>query len=202
MAGKHVFFISDVDKFFLLFAESLISKLSVDPAAIVAVVYESGANNPEINRLSGVEYLDYNKSDIKQYLEAESLTFMSLLSWNSHIAEELILDDPNVLEKLFIFITDDEVSRWLSSYEENGCLMPDHKLKISQSCIFALDRIRLFICPKAYFRVTISKVLRRDDFYVYNASVVFDILPSSASRNLAQVFEKIDISEPRRVFER
>ncbi|WP_353214015.1 hypothetical protein [Salinisphaera hydrothermalis] len=91
-----------------------------------------------------------------------------------------------------MYITDDGVSRWSISFEENGYLKPNDKLIISESCVFALNRIKFFICPNAYFRKIISKVLERRNFEIFDASTVLDILPSVCSGRLFGVFENLD----------
>ncbi|MES1927745.1 hypothetical protein SADO_00775 [Salinisphaera dokdonensis CL-ES53] len=189
LSGKHVFLISDADKFFFLLADSLITKLSVDPNAIVAVVYKSGRRVGDIQRISGVGYYSHEQLALEDYLLAKSLTFMSLRSWNSYIAKEIIDLDPRIIQKLFVFITDDEVARWVMNVQKNGELSPDPDQYISEHCVYVLKKIQYFICPENYFKKVISNVLERSDLKFYDASIVFDILPNESSSQLFDVFK-------------
>lgn len=187
LTNKHVFFISDADKFFFLLADSLINKMSVPPSSIVAVVYKSGRQPSKGKRLENVRYLNYDETLIECYSNAMTITFMSLLAWNSCIARALIDQNDSVLKKLFIFITDDEVARWRANFEEHGRLLPDPRKFISEDCIFTLKRIKNFICPEAYFKEKIAQVVGRDDLSFYNATIVFDILPCRYSRYMREI---------------
>lgn len=181
LTGKHVLFISNVDKFFLLYADALLSKVGVVADELVAVVYDSGRASRSQARIPGVHYLDFDPCHLAHYIDAKSLTFMSLLSWNSGIARSLIEHDERVLDRLYVFITDDEVARWDANVRKNGALMAEARRHISDDCIFSLSKIRNFIAPVPYFKNKISCVTGRKDLVFHDASPVFGILPSRSS---------------------
>lgn len=187
---KHVFFISDRDRFFFLFGDSLIAKLGLPAECIVPVVFESGMQPISSPRLTGVFYMDYEEVGIDSFSEAKSLTFISLNEWNSPIVKRLIDARADLLEKLYIFITDDEVDRWRKNHTANGQLIEDPSLYISSDCIYVLERVKFFIAPKPYFHRAIREVTRRDDIGFVNASIVFDVLPHEYSEMMRRIFGK------------
>lgn len=185
---KHVFFISDRDRFFYLFGDALIAKLGLPAELIVPIVLKSGMPPVNSPRLNGISYLNYEDVEIESLSEAKSLTFMSLNEWNSPIAKRLIDARGEFLEKIYIFITDDEVDRWKKNHEANGCLSEDLSLHISTSCIYVLERVVFFIAPKPYFHKKIHKVTGRNDVEFIDASIVFDVLPHQYSELIRSVF--------------
>ncbi|AAV81387.1 hypothetical protein [Idiomarina loihiensis] len=181
--GKNLFFISNRDKFFKLQADSLVNKAGVRKDSIIAIVFEVD-KKVEITKVEGIEYVDFNVSDLNFMIEAKSFTFMSLNNWNAPIAETLINKDKRVLQKLYIFITDDEVERWKINYEKNNCLTEDIGSHISKSCILVLQCVKNFIAPVPYFKELILKVLDRKDIEFINCSIIFEILPFNQSQLL------------------
>src|SRR5690554_6817495 len=113
---KHVFFISDRDRFFYLFGDALTSKLGLPAEKVVAIVLKSGRPPVSSPRLIGVSYYSYADVAIESLFKAKSLTFMSLAKWNSSVVKQLISASDSFLEKINIFITDDEVDRWKKNY--------------------------------------------------------------------------------------
>ncbi|RBP25030.1 hypothetical protein DET50_12423 [Marinobacter pelagius] len=188
--GKHVFFISDRDRFFFLFGDALIEKLGLPAELIVPVVFKSGLPPVNSPKLNDVSYLNYEDVGIEILLEAKSVTFMSLNEWNSPIAKRLIDARDEFLEKIYIFITDDEVDRWTKKFEMNGCLSEDLSLHISESCISVLEKVRYFIAPRPYFHKKICEVTRRNDIEFIDASIIFDVLPHYYSEMMRRVFSE------------
>lgn len=185
--GKHVFFISDRDRFFFLFGDALIAKLGLPAERIVPVVFKSGMEPICSPRLTDVVYINYEDVRIESLFEAKSLTFMSLNEWNSPIARRLIDAREEFVDKIHIFITDDEVDRWKKNYTENGKLVVDSSLHISEYCISVLERVKFFIAPQPYFHKTIREVLNRLDVEFVDASIVFDVLPHEYSEMMRRV---------------
>lgn len=193
LAGKHVFFISDRDRFFYLFGDALIEKLGLQADCIVPVVFKSGLKPILSPRLTDVSYVNYEDVGIEDLSEAKSLTFMSMNEWNSPIAKLLIDARDEFIEKIYVFITDDEVDRWKINHAANGKLLADRGLHISDDCVSVLGRVKYFIVPQPYFHEKIRDVLNRDDIEFVNASIIFDVLPKRYSEMLRRVFsEKLE----------
>lgn len=180
---KHVIVISDVDKFFYLYADSLANKCGVDADKIVALVYKSGRKETLKKQVS-FRYCYYSDSILRDLSVAKTITFMSLLSWNAPIFKKLVEIDSSNLDKLYINTTDDEVARWKKNHQTFGRLKKDLKAYISEADLFVLSKVKHFIAPKYYFKATLEKILARTDFKVHNASVIFDILPVYQSEQL------------------
>lgn len=188
--GKHVFFISDRDRFFYLFGDALIAKLGLPAELIVPVVFKSGMKPIRSPRLTDVSYVNYEDVGVQSLSEAKSLTFMSLNEWNSPIAKRLIDVSAEFLEKTYVFITDDEVDRWKKNHADNGKLSEDLSLHISSDCISVLERVRFFIAPEPYFHNKIREVTSRRDIEFLDASIIFDVLPCEYSEMMRQVFSE------------
>lgn len=186
--GKNLFFISNIDKFFKLQADSLINKVGVSKESIIAIVFESD-RKADINKIDGIQYIDFDLSDLNLMVEASSLTFISLGRWNAPIAEQLINKDKRVLSKLYIFITDDEVERWRKNYEKNNYLAEDLTLNTSKSVLSVLQSIKKIIAPEPYFKELILKVINRRDIEFINCSLIFEILPTKSSKLLKESIE-------------
>ena len=186
--GKHVFFISDRDRFFCLFGDALIAKLGLRAENVVAIVFKTDRQPMRSTRLAGASYLDYEGVEIDTLSEAKSVTFMSLNRWNSPIARRLIEADEKYLEKIHIFITDDEVDRWKQNYSANGKLIENLGLNISDNCIYVIERVMYFIAPKAYFHDKIREVSNRKDIIFLDASIIFDVLPHTYSEMMRTIF--------------
>ncbi|MDV2857693.1 hypothetical protein [Oceanimonas sp. CAM02] len=190
LKGKHVFFISEQDRFFYLFGDALICKLGVPHENIIPIVFKTALSPISSPRLNDVCYLDYENVAIENIAEAKSVTFMSLNKWNSPIAKRL-LDYSNTLSsKIYIFITDDEVERWDKSFQAYGRLKADDKLHIAPECIDLLGKNAFFIAPKPYFYKKISSVCERDNLNFIDASIIFDILPTTYSDLMQQIMLK------------
>lgn len=188
LEGKHVFFISDRDRFFYFFGDALIAKLGLRAERIVPVVFKSGLKPVSSPKLDDVIYLNYENIGIESLSEAKSLTFMSLNEWNSPIAKRIIDARDDLIGKIHIFITDDEVDRWKKNYTANGRLVEDLSLHISADCIYVLGRVKFFIAPRPYFHQKIREVSNRGDIEFVDASIVFDVLPHEYSEMMRRIF--------------
>jgi len=181
--GKNIFFIADSDKFFYLYADALINKVKVASDSIIVIVYPVNGENKisKLKKLPGVIYLKYDVNHLVDILGAESLTFMSLHKWNSGIARNLIDLSDSVLDKLYVYLTDDEVARWYCTYKKFGSLISNNKKHISDDDIFVLAKINYFITAKEVFEEKLCEVLGRSDFSIVDAYHIFDILPTLQS---------------------
>lgn len=190
---KHVFLISDVDKFFYLFADALVHKCDVPADSIVAVVYKTGRIET-LDRKEPFEYVDFDTCDPQDLLLSKVFIPLSLMTWNASIIKKLIQVDQNFLNKIYIFITDDEVDRWSKIRKDNGELKVNDSLYVSQEVIFVSKKIKNFIVTSAFFENKLQNILGRKNFCIVDASVIFDILPCRESENLRMaLFSRADV---------
>lgn len=188
-SGKHVFFISDHDKFFYLFADALINRAGVSPDNICAVVYRQNQNcaYDTLQKLPNITYYKYLPRSAKCYENTKTITFMSLHKWNSGIVRELIDYSELYINKIHIFLTDDEVDRWYITYLKNNKLVINDKKGISENNIYVLSKLKLFIAHKGTFEEKLKLILDRQDINCIDASVIFDILPYQQSEKLQRI---------------
>lgn len=189
---KHVFLISDVDKFFYLFADALVHKCDVPADSIVAVVYKSGRTEA-LDRKEPFKYIDFDICEPQDLLLSKNFISLSLMTWNASIIKKLIQIDHNFLNKIHIFITDDEVDRWLKTKTKYGGLSVNEPLYISEDVLFVAKNVKNFIGPKS-FGGNLEEILCRDNIKIIDASAIFDILPCRESENLRMaLFSRGDV---------
>ncbi len=194
---KHVFFISDRDKFFYLHADALINKSEVKVENICAIVYSTCkggvANLNELKKLEGVTYFEYEENYVEFISTAKNLTFMSLHECNSGIAKKIIDSNEDVLNRLYLFLTDDEVDRWNKTYLKYNKLTVNKRRYISSDDVYVLKKIKNFIASKETFEEKLKLILNREDINVVDSSLIFDILPTQISKELEQVVHSSNV---------
>ena len=192
---KHLFFIADKDTFYYLLMDSFINKLNLPKQNMIGIVFATTDkiqnNNKKINDL---EYINYNETLIPDLVKAKSLTFMSLNNANAPIMRSVIDENIRVLDKLYIYLTDDEVDRWDKIYTQNGKIIENKRKNISKDVLYLMSKIKNFIVPKIYFYDKLLKLLQRDTLEVIDASVIFDILPYSESEKLHNIIKSSDLT--------
>jgi len=189
--NKHVFFIGDNDKFFALQADSLIKKANINASNLSVIVlrYSNKDNFDSLNKIKGISYTRYNENLIPSIAQAKTLTSMSLSSKNAWLLRKLLDFSPTLKEKLYIFITDDEVERWNNIYKKHGKLIASTTL-VSNDDISVLKEIKYFIANKKTFEPIITKILQRQVSFI-DCNIIFDILPTDEHKKLASVLLKI-----------
>lgn len=183
---QNVFFITKSDRFFYLYADALIHKASTSPETIKVVVFDcvEGIKAGSIDKVPGVEYLNYDESMLSQLEDARTITFMSLNQVNSTMVRKVIDYSENLLRKTYIFLTDDEIDRWHSCIDKHGKMVPSKKLAIAQDDIYVSQRIINFIGHEKTFYERVTSALQRTDIEFVNAGVIFDTLPTSITQSL------------------
>lgn len=107
--------------------------------------------------------------------------------------KKLIQIDHNFLNRIYIFITDDEIDRWLKTKAKCGELSVNEPLYISEDVLFVAKHVNSFIAPKS-FEANLHEILCREDLKIIDASAIFDILPSRESENLrVALFSRSDV---------
>tara|TARA_Y100000996_G_scaffold415496_1_gene410598 strand:- start:7705 stop:8808 length:1104 start_codon:yes stop_codon:yes gene_type:complete len=189
ISNMHVFICIENDNFVQMFLDALLSKtnLNKDNFIIVIIPIEPGYS---FNKVLDVEIIDYNDNLIPDLINAKSLTFISLNNWNSIVLNKIIGHDNDVVSKIHIFVTDDEVERWRKNFDKNTYLKEDKNQHISENVIKALSHKLNFIMPKGYFYDVISKILNHHG-NIENASGIFDILFTDQSKKLLQIVNSI-----------
>ena len=189
MKNKHVFVIGDNDKFFFLQADALINKVGVEESNICAVVlrYSSNDTFDELKKVRGVSYIKFNDALLSDFVNAKTVTVMSLLRKNSGVVRSIIEYDRTILSRLYIFITDDEVNRWNTVFLREKKIVSDNKLLISPDDIFVLNEVENFIAPQITFEPLITKLLDRSVNYI-NSGIIFDTLDYESHQYLKSLF--------------
>ena len=184
---KHIFFCREIDTFINLFVDSLIFKLSLNKDDILIIIIPTKDRHP-FNRALDVDYIEYKHEYIDDFVDAKSLSFISLNNVNSIIINELIQTSKNVVKKLYILITDDEVDRWNKNFNKNSRLDEDTSQNISKEVIKSLSYKLNFIMPQEYFYSALSKIINLEKNNIVNSSIIFDILLTNESKKL---YEKV-----------
>lgn len=196
-SDKYVFLISDVDKFFYLFADALVHKCGTPADSIIAIVHKS-PRIETLDRRAPFEYIDFEQCKIEELLESKIFVPISLSTWNAPIVKKLIQEDQKFIEKTYVLITDDEVDRWSQIKSKNGRLTVDESLMVSQDVLSVAENIKNFIVTKAYFEKKLQEILGRKKFGIVDASIIFDILPYHESENLRKaLFLRSDVPRNR-----
>lgn len=183
--NKHVFIIGDIDSFFYLHIDALIEKAGISPDLFCAIVlnYSEKDNFDTLIKKDDVSYFKYSDSLLPKITQAKSITTMSLFSLNSNVVNKIINTKNDVIDKLFIFITDDEVDRWKYVNEKNGELVKDVKNLISSDDIHVLKKIRYVIAKKETFEPLLLKILGRKIQFI-DCGIIFDTLPVNSHDKL------------------
>lgn len=176
--NKNVFIVGSSDKFLRLYLDALCSKTKIDLESIIVFVLPYPNENWHIlERIEGVEYLDWNVSYINYLEEVNTITTISLLSYNSSIVKRILNLGTNIRSKFYLFLLDDEFERWLTIINKEGSLKPNDMLRVSEDDIESLKMIDNYICCEKTFKVKLEMITGRK-VNILDAAVVFDILPS------------------------
>ncbi|MDH5888513.1 hypothetical protein [Vibrio splendidus] len=192
LSFKHVFFVSRSEYFAPLFLDSIIYKVGVPPASICVVRYgvDSGKSK-NIQELEGVTYLDSESVDKSVFINAVTITYLSLSSFNSKYIRWLLELSPKIKDKAYMLLTDDEVERWLECKERYGKLIPDPKLHLSCDDVWVLNEQVNFIGLDSVFRDRLTNSLGMKDWEILNATSVFDILPAKQSDSFSNALSSV-----------
>lgn len=174
LKDKNVYIINESDKFFYLQVDALIHKVGLSVYDICAIFISKDKSRKMIG-YPGVEYINSQHVDMSQLIEAKTITTMSLNSFNSEYISSLIKFNANFLDKLYVFLTDDEVERWDVVYQREGELKESKKHHISHHDLFVLSKIKNFIGLVSIFSSIIRRLLGRDVKFI-DVGVIFDIL--------------------------
>ncbi|MEZ8121232.1 hypothetical protein ACED30_17130 [Vibrio splendidus] len=190
---QNVFFITKSDRFFYLYADALINKASIAPECIKVVVFDC-VDNGSIDKVPGVDYLNYDEKTLSSLDEARTITFMSLNQVNSTMVRNVIDYSAALLKKTYIFLTDDEIDRWHRSIDKHGKIVPSKKLAIAKNDIYVSERIINFIGHEKTFYKRVTTALGRTDIEFINAGVIFDTLSSHIITPLNDAILKSELS--------
>ncbi|MDF2153924.1 hypothetical protein [Vibrio sp. CAU 1672] len=183
---RHVFLVSSSDYFSPLFLDALICKAGVNAQSLCVVVFGiNGADETFTKTVDGVTYLAYQIVDKSIFINALSVTYFSLSALNSKPVRQVLELSPTMKDKAYMFITDDEVDRWLACQKKHGNLVPDPHFNLTQDDVWVLSQQCRFIALKSAFQDKLARVLGHQDFCAVDASVIFDTLPTKAAEALA-----------------
>lgn len=183
---KHIFLVSRTDYFSPLFIDALIEKAGINHETLGVVVFGCGDIESQYpKKIDAVTYFSYEKVNNSIFLNASTITYFSLSALNSAQVREVLELSPQMKSKCYMFITDDEVDRWLWCKDKHGRLVADVKLNITENDLWVLSQQEQFIALDSAFREKLSQVLERCDFCLVDSSVVFDTLPTKSAETLA-----------------
>ncbi|MGR5459337.1 hypothetical protein [Vibrio alfacsensis] len=197
---KHVFLVSSAEVFSPLYLDALLYKANILPESICVVYFHSNASFvKEPKRIGHVNYVNFSEVDRSIFINAKTITYFSLSPLNSSHVKEVLEIDSNIKNKCYMFITDDEVERWLKCIDKYGCIKPDAKLLISDNDVWVLDRQQCFIALDTTFRNKLKRVLERSDIKIVDAGVIFDTLPTLCSKKLESAINLESIHKVKRI---
>ena len=124
-----------------------------------------------------IPIVSYNKADVEAISLSSSITFLSFTIFNSYVCRDLYDLDSSTIERMYVFLTDDEVARWKKSIKRFGQIMPCEELRIGEDDIYMLPFIKNFITNGGAFRRPLEKILRRSDFNIIEARDPFSTMP-------------------------
>ncbi|WP_045490683.1 hypothetical protein [Vibrio harveyi] len=182
---KHVILCAGNDTFSPLFIDSLVNKVGVDIDKICVVFFDSKFDlKLNDGKSNYIEYVKYSSVDIDFWMSSESITFISLSSFNSSYIREVMELCPDFRDKMYMFLTDDELERWFICREEKGMLTPSTKLCISEDDLWVIRNLKNVIALKGAFYEKLSEFISPDVLNVIDASVIFDTIPSKQAEYL------------------
>lgn len=163
--------------------EHIFVKLYVDmllndcgcPKDRICIVSTSGLS--DTCKLNGVDIISFEAISIEEFNECKTITAISLGRHNSyHLAK--IINSNDVLERLYIHLTDDEVARWLKTAIKHKKLKPTNQNLLDDDCIFILNHVRNIIAPREYFEPSLQFLVGRMDINYIDARDAFKSLPT------------------------
>ncbi|MFZ6043302.1 hypothetical protein ACOV11_22720 [Vibrio natriegens] len=137
--------------------------------------------------LEGVKVMPFTSISGTDFNECKTITAISLGSHNSFYLAKVI-NSSDVLDKLYIHLTDDEVARWLKTQDEHGELKPTKTNRFDDDCVFVLNHVKNIIAPRDYFQHSIQSLTGRADLTFIDARDAFKSLPTKLWERFADVY--------------
>ncbi|MEZ8688546.1 hypothetical protein AB4258_08220 [Vibrio splendidus] len=182
---SHIFLVASREIFSPLFFDALAHKTSIEVKSICVVVFQSESTDPVWpQKVDGITYIAFDDADASLFNNAKTITYFSLSCFNSTFVKQVIELGCDIEQKTYMFITDDEVERWLKCIEKHGAIVEDQSLYLSADDVWVLGLQRNFITLDSVFRSKLETVLGSTDIKIIDAGVVFDILPTKSSVSL------------------
>lgn len=181
---KHVFLVSSTDFFSPLFLDALVNKAGVAKESLGVVVFGCNNQYDDSKKIDGISYFSYENIDKSIFINATNVTYFSLSSFNSRQVREVLELDSQMKHKSYMFITDDEIDRWLLCKSQHGRLVPDVKLSMTENDIWVLSQQQCFIALDMAFRGKLNQALGRENYQIVDSGVVFDTLPTKSAQGL------------------
>ncbi|EGR7968860.1 hypothetical protein I8B06_004012 [Vibrio vulnificus] len=189
---KHVFFVNIEDNFIYLNVDALIYRAGVEPSNIVIVFFGKSDGFYKVRKIVGVEYFLFDDINIKDVIFSKTITFISINANNASYISKIIDIDACVCDKTYILITDDEVERWGRCVDVHGAIKKDKALNISSEEVEVTSKIKWFIGNSNTFGDKIRNALKRNDFKLINAGIIFDTLPVNESNCFSDLLSRCE----------
>ncbi|RYU42407.1 hypothetical protein ERW49_17925 [Aliivibrio finisterrensis] len=142
-------------------------------------------------KLNGVDIISFDSISIEEFIECKTITAISLSHYNSYPLAKII-NANDVLDKLYIHLTDDEVERWLKTAIKHKKLKPTNKNLLDDNCMFILNHVKNIIAPREYFESSLQFLIGRMDINYIDARDAFKSLPTNLWDKFSNIIDGDD----------
>ncbi|MFA0508764.1 MULTISPECIES: hypothetical protein [unclassified Vibrio] len=188
-----------------LYIDMLINKCAIHKKNLYFLTLD---NNVIKNSIIESKY--YKDFSLEEISSAKSITFISLNKNNSFLFNDICSFNETSIEKIYVHLTEDELTRWVKTKSKNGFLKVTPRNYMSDDCITVLKKIRNFIAAEKAFNQDLQYVLERSDFNITDARDAFSVMPTKELEKFQELYklksqainpeEKILIGAKRGVF--
>ncbi|SHI42700.1 hypothetical protein VA7868_03689 [Vibrio aerogenes CECT 7868] len=136
-------------------------------------------------------FIDYYKNyQLQELSTAKTITFISLNAYNSFLIQALLDFSGVNADKIYIHLTEDELSRWKETHEQYGEIRETKKNSVSSCCLSVLPRIKHFIASEQAFRPEMEILLKRTDFTIVDARDAFSVMPVQLLNKFRELYSE------------
>ena len=107
LSEKHIFIVSPNDYFFNLHLDSMVNQAGLNVRDFVVIFISSEINLDIVNEFPGLKCISYKNVKVEDFIEAKTITSMSLNINNANYVSKIIKASPDILSKYFVYLTDD-----------------------------------------------------------------------------------------------
>lgn len=184
---KHLIIAMANNIFTSLYIDMLINNVGVNAGDLAFVSLDNGdvtALSSKYKVLSGY-VRDFSVGDFAQ---AKTITFISLYKSNSFLVRELLDYQLELIDKIYVYLTEDELDRWVATKVKYGKLVVTKRNFVESSCIEVLPKLKNFIVAES-FSDELEYVLEHNNFNIINARDAFSVLPVKLLARFEALYE-------------
>jgi hypothetical protein len=180
--------IGDSNSIFIsLYIDVLVNRCHIKQDKIVFVTLDSELNNTLPKNID-IKFITYTDCPTESLATADSITLMSFHKGNSFVVKNLYALNQDLLSKVHIYLTDDEVARWRKIKKKKGRIVPDNKL-IGSNDVEMLPYLKSFITSERAFRKPLNEVLGRNNFRIIDVRDPFSTMPVAQTDKFNEILE-------------